>query len=612
MIKYSSDGEVIWLKTIKSDHNCSVSGISSDTEGYIYISGYFSEEFTFDETTTLSEGNNIFVLKLNNSGNLEWTKTFNGDFRAESLILKTDLQNNLFLAGSFSSFLTLDSVTFKGDYFSDIFLISLSKEGRSLKSFHFSGDGNDYINDLIVQDRNVYCVGSFESNITLFDTTLTSNGQSDVFFMNFDLDTNQVLVRHIGGKYEDYGKRISLDNDTNIIIGGSHSGEISLSHDIALQSSGRLDSYICKYNNNGDLIWADNIGGSSNEFLTDLVLTQNDEVYLTGNYRGKIKKQDFEIESNTFSHDVFYAKYDKNGNLELLQSIGDTTPELGKSILKKDVANLIISANLFNSVDILNNKLDSVIGNDFLIANLYDCSHGSLIELPKDTTLCESDYTIIADSNFNEYYWNTLKGQNIYKADSSGLYILSVLDNNGCISSDSINIILNKPIQVYIGEDVVSEIGDTITLSTNATFKTYLWNTQSKSESVKILTSWMSEGDYWYKVIVSDSNNCQSFDEILLTLVDVSDQNPNNLKLQIFPNPVKHILNFSLTNIDVTNDVKLSLVAQSGIRIWNNEVVAKNEKYVDIIDVSSFKPGVYILYVTNGDSSGKQVITVLQ
>lgn len=612
LIKYRADGEVIWLKTIKSNSNCSVSGLSTDMEGYLYIAGYFVNDLIIDEANTISNGNNIFVLKLSNSGLFEWIRSFHGDFSSDPLILKTDLQNNVFVAGSFKKFLALDSVTYKGDYYSDIFLLSLNNEGSSLKSFHFTGDGNDYIGDFAIKDNIVYSIGSFENNITLFDTTLISRGQTDAFFIKFDLNSNQYLIRQIGSNYNDYGTSISLDNNNDIIIGGSHSGELKLSHDFSLQSDGKLDTYVCKYNNNGKLIWADNLGGSANDYLTDLTLDKNGYLYLIGTYRGIIKKKDFEVESNRFSHDVYFAKYDIDGNFKFLQSIGDTTPELSSTIIVRDIANIVLSANLYNTVDILKNKLDSVAGNDFLIADLFDCSFGSVIELPCDTSLCGNDFTIIADTNFSAYYWNTFKGDNSHKVDSSGLYILTVHDKNGCISSDSIEIILNKPIQVYLGEDIISLIGDTITLSTNSDYKSYLWNTHSKSKYIKINTNNMLEGEYSYKVTIADSNNCHSSDEIIITLANTLEQNSNGIKLVVYPNPAKDYLNFRISNIDISKDVNLTIITQLGVSVWINKIIPGNENYKNSIDVRSLNPGSYVFHVTNGSNSVKQIITILQ
>ena len=612
LIKYNSEGEVIWLKTLKSNSNCSVSGINTDSEGYLYITGYFVNDLIIDEENTVSDGSNLFVLKLSSSGYLEWIKSFHGDFSSDPLIIRTDLHNNVFVAGSFKDFIALDSVTYKGSYYSNIFLLSFNSEGKSLKSIHFTGDGNDYISDFAIKDNIVYSVGSFENNITLLDTTLISYGQADAFFIKFDLNSNQYLVRQFGSKYNDYGTSISLDNNNDIIIGGSHSGDLKFSHDFTLPSVGKLDTYVCKYNNIGELIWADNLGGLSNDYLTDLTSNKNRDVYIIGTYRGIIKKKYSEVESNKFSHDIFLAKYDRDGNFQYLQSIGDTTPELSNTIINRDIANIVISANLYNTVDILKNKLDSVAGNDFLIAELFDCSFGKLIELPHDTSLCGNDYTIIADTNFADYYWNTFKGDNSYKADSSGLYILTVHDQNGCISSDSIKIILNKPIQVSLGEDIISNIGDTITLSTNSDYKSYLWNTHSKEKYIKIITNNMVEGEYYYKITIADSNNCNSSDEIIITLANTLAQNKDGLKLVVYPNPARDYLNFSISNIDVSKDVNLSIITQLGVCVWINKIIPSNENYKNSIDVSSLNPGSYVFHLTNGSNSVNQIITILQ
>ncbi len=610
IIQYGADGQVVWINTIKSKNSCSVSATCVDSAGYYYVSGYFSEEILVDETAIFSHGNNgAFVIKFDNGGHMEWYKAFEGNFSGEPISLFSDDMANLYIAGSFHEELLIDSLAVKGNYYSDIYILTLNDKGELIGSFVFKGNGDDIVNDIYINGNDIYIVGYFEKDLTLFDTTIVSFGRFDAFFMRFSPDTSKTLVRQAGSNFDDFGTSIILDKTNNILFAGSHSGKFRISNNDSLKSNGNLDVFICKFSNDGEIIWADNFGGRADDFLSNSGLGSNNDIYLTGNYRGTIKKGDYKIESNNFSEDIFLAKYTENGKLRYIQTIGDTTPELGKNLIHCKSGNLILSGNLYETDDLLEDKLDSINGHDFFIAYLYDCSLNSKISLPNDTSLCGERYTIIADTGYYNYSWNMLKGNNCYTIDTSGLYYVNAQDINGCISSDTIIIKLNVPPQVSIGDDLQLLKGEQINLRPELNYKAYLWSTNSKKKVITINMGELMAGEHWFNLIVTDTNDCSSNDELRVTIVETN--LANDLSLLIYPNPVKDKLNYIINNINNSNDLNIAIVTQSGARVLTHKIRDRHSDYSNYLDVSSLMPGTYIFIVKNGDKTIEQLFTIL-
>jgi hypothetical protein len=134
-------------------------------------------------------------------------------------------------------------------------------------------------------------------------------------------------------------------------------------------------------------------------------------------------------------------------------------------------------------------------------------------------------------------------------------------DENGCTSSDTIRLILYKPLQVYIGDDIIAQKGDTI-LTTKNNFREYLWNNLSKEKTITVNTTSMNEGDYFFNVIGTDSNNCDSNYEIMLSINKSTIKNNNELTLATFSDPVIDKLIFTINNIDSSRDLGNSLTTQ--------------------------------------------------
>ncbi len=168
ILKLNSNGEYIWVKKIGGNATAFSTKVCIGLSGDLYVSGHFMETVDFDPnagvTNIASAGNfDVFLLKLNSSGNLIWVKTMGG----------------------------IDE---------------------------------EYIWDIVLDNcENIYTTGAFKSSVD-FDpnagvAALTSNGFNDIFIQKLDKDGNLSWVRRIGGTSLDTAFGISLQAD-NILLTG--------------------------------------------------------------------------------------------------------------------------------------------------------------------------------------------------------------------------------------------------------------------------------------------------------------------------------------------------------------------------------------------------------
>lgn len=81
--QFSSNGTLNWYKTIGNPNYESISALDFDNMGNIYLTGAFNDTLDFDPGAgveeIVAEGNyDSFILKLTNSGNFEWVRTWGG------------------------------------------------------------------------------------------------------------------------------------------------------------------------------------------------------------------------------------------------------------------------------------------------------------------------------------------------------------------------------------------------------------------------------------------------------------------------------------------------------------------------------------------------------
>ena len=76
-----------------------------------------------------------------------------------------------------------------------------------------------------------------------------------------------------------------------------------------------------------------------------------------------------------------------------------------------------------------------------------------IVDLGNDTTICDTDTLFIDAGNHSTFNWNTGATTNIISVNDSGTYAVTVTDQNGCASSDDINV----QVEICLGIDNITD-----------------------------------------------------------------------------------------------------------------------------------------------------------
>ena len=233
--KLDSAGNFLWAKkmgsTLDDEGNC----ITTDPSGNVYTTGYFYGTVDFDPgvgitNLTSTEKSDIFIQKLDGSGNLLWAKKIGGSSYDEGRSITTDAVGNVYTTGSFGSIVDFNpgagntNLTSAGA--SDIFIQKLDGAGNFLWAKKMGGTSVDYGHSITIDaDGNVYTTGFFGDTAD-FDpgagtANLTSVGKSDIFIQKLDAAGNLLWVKQMGGTYYDYGMSITTDASSNVYTTGN-------------------------------------------------------------------------------------------------------------------------------------------------------------------------------------------------------------------------------------------------------------------------------------------------------------------------------------------------------------------------------------------------------
>jgi hypothetical protein len=303
--KLDTSGNFVWAKQIESpsDFNIGVS-LASDASGNVYATGYFNGIADFDPSASTfnltSSGNyDIFILKLDASGNFVWAKRMGGIDNDSGVDIKVDDSgSNVYSTGEFRSTVDFDpnggifNLTSSGSR--DIYISKLDASGNFVWAKKIGGSGADRGHSIAIDNTNnyVYIAGEF-AGTTDFDpgagtNNLTAAGGQDSFVTKLDISGNFVWARGMGGADpEEPANCIQLDSAGDVIVTGWFSGTSDFNPGIEtynLTSAGENDVYIAKLDAEGNFVWAKRLGGTSYDDAWSLALDAFDNIYTIGSF----------------------------------------------------------------------------------------------------------------------------------------------------------------------------------------------------------------------------------------------------------------------------------------------------------------------------------------
>ena len=217
----------------------------------------------------------IFVSKKESRGNYIWAKRLGGASSIECHGMTVDTGGNVYTTGFFKGTADFDpgpgsaNLTSLGN--DNIFVSKLDSNGDYVWAVAMGGVSGDYHGHGIAVDvsGNVYTTGLFEGT-TDFDpgpgtAELTPVGKSDIYVSKLDSNGNYVWAKRLGGTSSDQGRGIALDAIGDVYTTGLFGGVADFDPGAGtanLTSAGSSDIYVSKLDSSGNYVWAKRIGGT--------------------------------------------------------------------------------------------------------------------------------------------------------------------------------------------------------------------------------------------------------------------------------------------------------------------------------------------------------------
>lgn len=278
-----------------------------------------------------------FILTLNTgySQTFGWAKSIGGDTydTERGYAIDKDGASKTYAIGSFNGTITLGSFTLSGT--NDIYIVKYNLSGAVQWAVKAGGPGMDIGYDIACDNSgNSYITGYYTGTATFGSYNLTSISGIDIFIAKYNSSGDCIWAKSEGGDFSEKGKKIAVDNSGNIYIGGEFANEMTIGTTTLIGSIANIDIFMAKYTSSGGFLWAVSGGGNTNDNCTGIAVDASGNVYLNCFIRGTVHFSYNTFFPNTLDDNCVYVKYSSSGSFVwgYKESFSDISASTGISV----------------------------------------------------------------------------------------------------------------------------------------------------------------------------------------------------------------------------------------------------------------------------------------
>ncbi|PMQ02381.1 MAG: hypothetical protein CBR30_01695 [Dictyoglomus sp. NZ13-RE01] len=299
ILKLDENGNLLWQKTFGGSSDDEANSIQQTSDGGYIVAGY---------TYSFGAGGDVYILKLDADGNLVWKKTFGGSSDDEANSIQQTSDGGYIVAGYTSSF---------GAGGRDVYILKLDANGNLVWQKTFGGSGWDEAYSIQQTSDSGYIVAGYTESF--------GDSDEDVYILKIDENGELVWEKIFGGKYYDVVSSIQQTSDGGYIVAG---------YTKSFGAGGR-DVYILKLDANGELVWQKTFGGWGGDEARSIQQT-SDGGYIVAGYTTSFGAR---------GSDVYILKLDANGELVWQKNFGGDSSDGAFAIQQTSDGGYIVAGN---------------------------------------------------------------------------------------------------------------------------------------------------------------------------------------------------------------------------------------------------------------------------
>jgi len=627
IMKIDSSGNIQWQNTIGGfGYDYLSHAVACIGGGYLLV-GYSNSGISGDKYELGNGGHDIWVVKVNAIGNIEWQNTIGGSGLDDCRRVIQCSDGNYIIAGRSDSNISGDK-TENSQGGLDYWILKLNSTGSILWQNTIGGSSTETIEEIIeTADNEIMVFGDSFSDVS-GDKTIPSYGNRDFWVLNLDSLGNILWQKVIGGSGDEILNGVVVCPDGGYLLGGNSTS--SISGDKSEINIGGYDFWIVKISDEGIVEWEETIGGISSDNIYALEYF-NDGYIIGGNSLSGVSGD--KTEPTNGGYDYWFVKIDSLGNIIYQKAYGGNKDDAIVCATLSLDGNLILGGYSYsglsgdksepnlggtNNFDIwLINLMPECIPATETCNSLDDNCNGLIDDGITETisitaggpiTFCQgSSVSLTATYSGATVQWKK-NGTNIPGA-TSATYNVTTKGNYSCVTTSAcgtaestpifVNVIKNPNANISAGGPTTFCAGGSVVLTEVAVAGcTYQWYKGASpiAGATSLTYTATTSGNYKCRVTKAATGCFKNSNAIAVSVPcreglpagEAGEMVEN--ETVVYPNPALNVLTIKTNN----NQIKIINLYDALGRLINSQIASENEVF---LNVENLPAGTYFIQI---------------
>ena len=413
VVKLNADGTMQWEKTFGGADADIATSVQQTTDGGYIIAAQTYSSNTGDVGENHGQSD-YWIIKINGTGTMEWQKLYGGsDFDVPNDLKITSDDGYIIAGNSYSSDGDVTDHHNPGanESTSDFWVIKINNNGTLVWAKSYGSDDMDFAFSIVSDGNNNFVVVGKASA----GSDVTGNhGGYDLWTIKIDNSGSLLWGKSYGGYNDDWANCVINTSDGGFVIAGgteSEDGDVTGFHGDYYSAS---DEWILKIDENGTIQWGKALGGTDIDEANSIFQTSDGDYMVCG----ISKSNDGDASGNQGDKDFWVIKLNPNGNITWQNMFGGTKADVANSVIQTQDGNYITVGSSLSSDGDVSTHYGYEYFDDFWVVKFKDLNSSSEYLKVSDKI---NVYPNPATTNF------TITFKNNRKKD----YVLQIINTEG-------------------------------------------------------------------------------------------------------------------------------------------------------------------------------------
>ncbi|MHC0443102.1 T9SS type A sorting domain-containing protein [Flavobacterium sp. 3-210] len=235
VVKLDKHGVMEWQKTYGGKYSDILRSMEETSDNGYILAGYSNSPVSGDKTEKNNGVGDYWIIKIDNSGGIEWQKTYGGDEDNQPYVIHQTKDQGYIVGGNSNS---SGALTPEGGIVSngtDFWALKLDKEGGVIWSRTFDFGKVDILTSLVENNDGTYLIGGHARNsapnsngglISKAANLLVKEkeGINDYIALKINAEGEEIWSRTVGSRGDDILRKVVETRDGGYIMAGTSNG----------------------------------------------------------------------------------------------------------------------------------------------------------------------------------------------------------------------------------------------------------------------------------------------------------------------------------------------------------------------------------------------------